>query len=521
MDESRSLIFDTGTNRCLLRESKAYKPAEGSNVLGVLEGPCADFSRHTRNNNYYSRNLWQRVLESDYVKESLETRTLFGALDHPENLDNFAGDAAVSCTRLWIDDAENCLMGTFDVLPTAKGKILDSLLKYGSVLGVSSRGVGDLTPNSEGVQVVDENNYLFVCFDVVTQPAAIKARQKYKSLTESTVPGAKSLLDTLLDSIKDSHSESDLDSVMSIARKLGLDNHEKLKEGVEIVKSNLKKLEEGSIINVEVMKSDLEKAYGRIRMLEESVSGNATLLAEMGALRSQFALMKQLIETYQSDANGSEKKSSRESKKQLRELYELVNGLIKAQQESTDIYRSTLSRLEESFEERLAEANKLVQAKNKALVRRGEEVTKLQESLKYSADFVGKCKQALEQRDKLLESYQKEKAVLEEAIRSQPKVPVVPKVSPRVSINEEYVRRKEAELGIDLSATIPEAMKCQTLREVDDLIKNAVAKPLVKKRAGLAESLGYARVDPNEPTETNDSDNGTSVIREALRRQPG
>ena len=518
MDESRSLIFDTGTSRCLLRESKVYKPAEGSNVLGVLEGPCADFTRETRNNNLYSRNLWQRVIESDYVKESLETRTLFGALDHPENLDNFAGDAAVSCTKLWIDEAEDCLMGTFDVLPTAKGRILDSLLKYGSILGVSSRGVGDLTPNSEGVQVVDENNYLFVCFDVVTQPAAIKARQKYKSLTESATPGTKSLLDTLLDSIRDSQSERDLDSVMSIAHKLGLDNHEKLKESVEIVKSNLKKLEEGSIINVEVMKSDLEKAYAQIRALQESGTGNAGLLAEMGALRSQFALMKQLVETYQSDAQGTEKKSVRESRKQLRELYELVIGLAKSQQESTEMYRSTLSRLEESFEERLAEANKLLHSKSVAMVRRGEEITKLQESLKFSVDFVEKCKVALAQRDSLLETYQREKVALEEAIRRQPAQQAVPKVSPRVSVNEEYVRRKEVEHGVDLSATIPEAIKCQTLREVDELLNKVLDRPQPKKRAGLAESLSFAKVDPYESVGTDDS-NGSSVMREALRRQ--
>lgn len=309
MNEGSMLIYDTGTSRCLLKESSTFKSTPGGNVLGVLEGPCSDFSKETRNKNFYSKRLWENVLSSDYVKESLDTHTLFGSLDHPENLDNFASDAAVCCTKLWIDEANDCLMGTFDVLPTVKGKILDSLLKYGSILGVSSRGVGDLTPMPDGVQRVEEDNYLFVCFDVVTQPAAIKARQNYKSLTESVKPGEKSILETLIESIHAANSEQDINSVLTIASKLGLEKNKKLTESVENVKSNLKKNNKYSTINLEVLSNDLENAYKKIALLEDTRNGTTSILASLEAQNTQIVMMRRLIETYQTDQTKKDRKS--------------------------------------------------------------------------------------------------------------------------------------------------------------------------------------------------------------------
>jgi len=251
------LLQDVGTNRCRLTESVLVDKELPKGVLGILEGVCSDFTQATRNDNFYSRELWERILDSEYVKECLETKTLFGALDHPESLENLAGDAAVSCTDLWIDETEQCLKGKFNVLPTPRGKILDALLKTGSILGVSCRGVGDLSPNAQGTNTVDPETYNFVCFDVVTQPAAVKARQQYQKLTESQKLELKPVLDALMESISVCKTQEDLESIQKLSERLGYNTVTEVQTRLQ---EQLTYLEENSV----------DKLTNQILLLEEN-----------------------------------------------------------------------------------------------------------------------------------------------------------------------------------------------------------------------------------------------------------
>ena len=56
------------------------KPA---NVLKRIQGVLSDF-KSNRNGRIYPRELWENVLNSDYVKEMIESHGLVGELDHPE-----------------------------------------------------------------------------------------------------------------------------------------------------------------------------------------------------------------------------------------------------------------------------------------------------------------------------------------------------------------------------------------------------------------------------------------------------
>ena len=136
-------IYANSGLRLITESTELNKKKINKNAIGCMEGPCSDYSVETRNNNYYSRKLWENVLNSEYFKEGMETKTLFGEVDHPEDrLELKAENAAICMTDCWFDDDKQCLMGTFDILPTEKGKIVKALCDYGSVLGVSSRGIG-------------------------------------------------------------------------------------------------------------------------------------------------------------------------------------------------------------------------------------------------------------------------------------------------------------------------------------------------------------------------------------------
>ena len=62
--------------------------------------------------------------------------------------------------------------GKAKILSTPMGKIASSLLGEGVKLGVSSRGIGSLKEDTEGVKVVGEDFMLATAADIVADPSA-------------------------------------------------------------------------------------------------------------------------------------------------------------------------------------------------------------------------------------------------------------------------------------------------------------------------------------------------------------
>ena len=56
---------------------------KGEAILGVLEGPCADFLNPTRNGRMYDESLWEKVFNNPIVNEYFECGGIPGELDHP------------------------------------------------------------------------------------------------------------------------------------------------------------------------------------------------------------------------------------------------------------------------------------------------------------------------------------------------------------------------------------------------------------------------------------------------------
>ena len=205
-----AILIETRMNALKLNES--VNPRKG--CLGRLEGICADFKNATRNGRIYSRELWEKVFNDPIFKESLETKTLLGELDHPEDrLEVLAGEACVVMTDYRIDDEEGVIYAGFDILDTPRGKILKTLLDYGSVLGVSSRGQGDIINTANG-ETVDPDTYDFACFDVVLTPAVEKARQ---SVVESTNKvKAKKFAESIKEQINEAETIGDLNAIKKV-----------------------------------------------------------------------------------------------------------------------------------------------------------------------------------------------------------------------------------------------------------------------------------------------------------------
>ena len=205
-----AILIETRMNALKLNES--VNPRKG--CLGRLEGICADFKHATRNGRLYPLELWKHVFEDPIFKESLETKTLLGELDHPEDrLEVLAGEACIVMTDYRIDEDEGVIYAGFDILDTPRGRILKTLLDYGSVLGVSSRGQGDIINTPEG-EKVDPDTYDFACFDAVLTPAVEKARQ---SVVESTAKTkVKKFTESIKKQIEEAETIGDLNAIKKV-----------------------------------------------------------------------------------------------------------------------------------------------------------------------------------------------------------------------------------------------------------------------------------------------------------------
>lgn len=173
------------------------KPA---NVLKRVKGVVSDF-KSNRNGRIYPRELWENVVNSDYVKEMINNHSLFGEADHPETrLEISLQNVSHAINDLWIEDDK--VMAIIDILPTPMGKIISELLDYGTNLGISSRGAGTVLADNS----VDPDDYQFVTFDYVGRPSCAAARMN--TILESAEIEASSKSDDDMKMILEEYSNN-------------------------------------------------------------------------------------------------------------------------------------------------------------------------------------------------------------------------------------------------------------------------------------------------------------------------
>ena len=177
-------------------------------ILGRLVGVCADFINPTRNGRKYSESLWENVFNSDIMKEKIANKVCFGELGHPADREEVDMDKVAIClAEQPTKNDKGQLMAVFDILNTPNGKILKTLCDYGSNIGISSRGSGDLYTDDNGDEAVDPDTYNCECFDVVLIPAVKEARLKYVTESLDTKKYGKTLKQKLTEDLGNASEE--------------------------------------------------------------------------------------------------------------------------------------------------------------------------------------------------------------------------------------------------------------------------------------------------------------------------
>lgn len=290
---ARTVLIESRLNSLKLCESQG-QPRKG--CLGRMEGICADFANPTRNGRFYSRELWENVFNSDLVKEALESKTLIGELDHPEDrFEPLAQEACIVLTDYTFDDTNQVLRAGFDILDTQKGRILKSLLDYGCVMGVSSRGQGDTIQNGE-YEEVDPATYDFACFDVVLTPAVQTARQAVVESAGKKDSRLKALTESFKNEIIKAKSVNELHNIKTVVEAAKLPNTQEILSDID---TKCKSFTEGKTISKKD-KEDLHNAKIAVNRLTRQLESLRTkTINERKDYQDTLASMSTTILAYQ------------------------------------------------------------------------------------------------------------------------------------------------------------------------------------------------------------------------------
>jgi hypothetical protein len=155
---------------------------DGVHVLARVVGPFFAIDGRSQNNRYYSKQLWERVIKDDGVKDRLKRKKVFGTIGHDQDIDDKAlreGKVSHVLSKMWIDEPSQVGMGEVYVLNTDTGRRLNTYLRAGAELPVSSRAYGKYRgKTSDGAQIVDEGSYKFETCDFVQLPGIAHAVPK-------------------------------------------------------------------------------------------------------------------------------------------------------------------------------------------------------------------------------------------------------------------------------------------------------------------------------------------------------
>lgn len=307
----KSLVIES-----LISEMKVVDKDKNSPALCIMEGPCMEFDKVNRNNRIYSKKLVEdRIINNPVIKEALKNKSMLGEGGHPETRVEISyPDVALCVEKLWIPkDSKNLLWGRFAILDTPVGRILETLVKYGSSIGISARAMTD-SVERDGHEVISETTYDLITFDAVPDPG-------FKCARLSKVESAMRPIDSM--------TLSDLQSASSSLKSAKVPAFESRIRMIDKEIERRKSIDVSSDISlIKESISQIKKAYSvsKVKDIEELVSFTKKTINEA----------KQTIEAYN--------RTTEEYNIEIDRLTKENNALIKEIQRLDDLmYTNSLS----------------------------------------------------------------------------------------------------------------------------------------------------------------------------------
>lgn len=414
------------TNEAILETLKVQPLTEeekqSRHILKRLTGPIASCKEGTRNGRKYNRELWEQALGDDIFKEKVATKSLFLELGHPDREET---DMTCACAvipempKIVNDD----LYAVVDVLDTPNGRLLNTLIDYGFVPGISSRGSGDVVGDE-----VDPETFFLETWDIVQTPALKKARL---AVTEGIDKNVLNLKKALCESLE-SADEKDKKVMTEALHNLNIDvvsddtkiDSTPLNEDVNIESTTtLKQTEENS---VEAVDNGSESI---IKSLQESLKSNAELEAKIMSLQEELAVRDAKVSKLEEDLSRSNStivrltdlvKGSREKTEKISMLEEelkdktqtiekLLKRPIKESVSTVKPLKEEIAKKDDEIKSKADEINSLTEQLTTLKTDTENEIKSLKENLiteqKAHADEVKSLNESLTEKTKLIEKY--------------------------------------------------------------------------------------------------------------------
>ena len=156
------LIKEVAQNLNYLVEEKQ---GGGKNVY--IEGVFAQADRKNKNNRTYGHSIMEREVKK--YQELIDAKRSLGELGHPDNPSINLHQVSHLITNLRMEGKD--VIGKAKILETPMGIIARNLIENEVQLGVSTRGLGSLKLNSEGINEVQDDFHL-ATVDIVADPSA-------------------------------------------------------------------------------------------------------------------------------------------------------------------------------------------------------------------------------------------------------------------------------------------------------------------------------------------------------------
>ena len=434
-------------------------------ILGRLVGPCADFINPTRNGRGYSEQLWENVFDDDIVKEKISNKCLYGELGHPADREEVDMEKiAISMPEVPKKNKDGKLVACFDILDTPSGRILKTLCDYGTTIGISSRGSGDVVEDDDGNEVVDPSTYNFECFDAVIVPAVKEARLNY--VTESlnkTDDLRKALCEDL-----NSASEEDKKVMQETLDNLGIDvsdTKEQLNEDVSNhVNDEDKEIQETSK-QEEVANNDGTENI--VKSLQESLKSNLKLETKIEELQNELAVRDTKVSKLEEDLSRSKSlivrltTIAKESKEKTKRISSLEEEL-----------KQSNEKIETLVNKPLRESKENAKSLNETLAKKENEITSLNEQLSNLKSEhekeINTLKESLNNEKK--QSQAKEKELNESLNKSKKLLEKYKQFSNNVA--ERYIEVRAKNIGVTKNEILNKLSANYSLEEVDKICED-------------------------------------------------
>jgi len=180
--EMFSLIESCPGDFVFIKGNEANEAKFGS--LGTVECVLGRLDIKNKNGRVYSREFWEKLLQSKEFQYDLKNRRLTGEMDHPEGVNARGKETSHIVTKVWIEGDK--VLGWVEVLDSPAGTILYKLLKSGILYGISSRGYGE-SESKEGVEYIKPGEFVMKGWDFVQDPSTVDGYVKHISQAEGKI----------------------------------------------------------------------------------------------------------------------------------------------------------------------------------------------------------------------------------------------------------------------------------------------------------------------------------------------